>query len=169
MSLRTGEDGIVRGTRDVGASNRGITVSDPSLGVVVVPWSRFRELSFHAPDAPAGYEAFDGGAPLEGTVVTRSGEELSGQIRWDRDEANTWDLLDGQLEEMRFRIELGEVARIRRFRFGAAVDLRDGRSFYLSASQDVNWTNRGIEVHTGGQKLVVAWDDFAELRLAPRS
>lgn len=165
VSLVTGEQGIVQGTREMSASNRGITVSDPGLGVVVVPWSRFRELRLHAAEVPAAYEAFEGGRELTGRLVTRSGEELSGRIRWDRDESATWDMLDGQLNEIRFRIEMGQIASIERFRFGAAVDLRDGRSFYLSASQDVSWTNRGIEVQTGRGTRLVPWDDFGELTL----
>ena len=48
---------------------------------------------------------------------------------------------------------------------GALVELRDGRTFGLYDSNDVDSGNRGITVKQGGGAHEVEWRDFAELRL----
>ena len=142
-----------------------ILVADPFLGTVAVPWAAFRGLRLHEPDAEApGRNAFDGGAPLLGAVVTRDGPTLSGPIRWDMDEDRTWQTLDGQDRGLRFSIELAHVASVRAFRQGAEVTLRDGRTFELGATNDVNWSNRGIQVGAGADAVVVPWKMFVSAR-----
>ena len=173
--LFDGDEWDLRGTRDVGRGNRGIQISDPALGMVEVEWREFEILRFHEADVVVGYDAFDGGHPLVGTVVTQSGEEIDGVIRWDADEAHSWEFLNGRADDVIFTIEFGEVSRIVRGEvFGASVTLRDGRTFELDDSNDVDWDNKGIliapgaasggESPNGSQWRVVAWDDFKEVR-----
>ena len=129
-----------------------------------VPWRQFQELRLHPAAEVARYEHFDGGRPLSGTVVTTSGEELTGLVRWDLDEESTWQMLDGSLDGVQFHVELSQVASVAKLRYGAKVELLDGRSFYLSASNDVNWSNKGIEVTSDGRTHEVGWRDFVEFR-----
>ena len=164
VALADGSEAVLAGTPELTGSNRGIAVSDPALGSVVVPWRQFHELRLHRAEAPATYEHFSGGEALTGTVVTTSGENLTGLVRWDMDEESTWQLLDGQLDGIEFHVELSQVSAITKFRYGAMVDLLDGRSFYLSASNDVNWSNEGIEVRADGRVYEVAWKDFEQFR-----
>lgn len=164
VALADGSEIVLSGTPELTESNRGIVVYDPALGVVVVPWHQFQELSLHRSEAPATYEHFGGGEALTGTVVTMSGEALSGLVRWDVDEESTWELLNGQLDGIQFHVELSQVLAIRKFRYGAKVDLLDGRSFYLSGSNDVKWSNKGIEVRSDGSVYEVAWRDFEQFR-----
>ncbi len=81
--VESGEEMVLRGTNDVGRTNRGISVSDPTLGQVKVGWKDFSEVHFRRAPVQTTYEEFDGGRPIRGTVVTESGEELTGDIRWD--------------------------------------------------------------------------------------
>ena len=165
MTLHTGESVVLRGTNDVNAQNRGIAVSDPGLGAVSVEWEEFESVRFHAPESEGSYADFDGGQPLRGVVLTASGEELSGQVRWDRDEARGWELLNGRAAGAEFLVEFSKIARIERFGGGAAVTLRDGRLLHLDGSNDVDAGNRGIVVESDGRSRTVAWDEFVELRL----
>jgi hypothetical protein len=80
------------------------------------------------------------------------------------DEQSTWELLDGELDGIQFHIELSRVSTIEKFRYGAKVDLLDGRSFYLSASNDVNWSNKGIEVRSADRIYAVPWRAFHQFR-----
>lgn len=165
VTLHTGESVVLRGTNDVNAENRGIAVSDPGLGAVSVEWDEFESVRFHAPESEGSYADFDGGQPLRGVVLTASGEELSGQVRWDRDEARGWELLNGRAAGAEFLVEFSKIARIERFGGGAAVTLRDGRLLHLDGSNDVDAGNRGIVVESDGRSRTVAWDEFVELRL----
>ena len=165
VTLRDGRRMVLEGTNDVDASISGISVSDPALGQVKLDWDEFERVRFHGTDDEARVEAFDGGSRLHGTVLTVSGDELSGDIVWDGDEAFTWEMLNGELDDVDFSVEFGKIASIARLRDGAAVTLNDGRVFELSDSNDVDDGNRGIVISTDGREYEVEWNDFVELRL----
>lgn len=168
--LRTGEEIVLDGSNDVDDDNRGILIADPGLGQVIVEWNDFSDLTFLPPPGRPGYDAFDGGHQLRGIVVTRDGRELEGWIRWDNDEAQSWEILDGELRGVTFDVELGLVSVIeRRSRRSAQVTLRDGRVFELEGSNDVDDGNKGIFiVDDRGDVSAVAWEDFREVRFARR-
>ena len=154
---------------------RPVRISDPALGLVEVEWDALRILRFEPPPDQPDYDAFDGGRPLTGTVVTREGEEFEGRIRWDADEEWSWEILHGTSEEVEFSIEFGKITHIAREESGgAAVTLRDGRSFHLTGGNDVDRDNRGIFIFPvadapGASRddpewRYVAWEDFREVR-----
>ncbi len=165
--LHTGERITLSGTNDVDRSNRGITVSDPGLGQVKIPWDYFNSVRFHGAPRPKGqsWGDFDGGQPLRGTVITTTGNAVSGEIKWDNDEYSTWELLNGKIGGVELDIEFSRIARIVKSGSGSTVVLRDGRSYDLQGSNDVDAGNRGVVVTSGEQEYLVAWDDFRELRL----
>ena len=164
--VESGEEMVLRGTNDVGRTNRGISVSDPTLGQVKVGWKDFSEVHFRRAPVQTTYEEFDGGRPICGTVVTESGEELTGDIRWDNDEEYTWEMLDGDYKGIDFTVEFSQIASIAKRGYSAAVELVDGRTFQLSGTNDVNPGNRGITIRAeDGSAHRVEWDDFRELRL----
>lgn len=168
--LRSGEEVLLRGSNDVNDRNRGITVSDPELGSVTVGWAAFDALRFTDPPAGfGGYDAFDGGRPLWGTVVAEDGSRHTGYIRWDNDEEATWELLNGGAEGVEFEIEFAKVARIRRLgRWGSEVTLTDGRVFELEDSNDVDEGNKGIYVtDEEGTVQLVRWYDVDEVVFEP--
>lgn len=164
VTLGDGSVMVLDGTNDVDSSISGISVSDPALGQVDVEWEGFRSVRFHDAEADAVLAEFDGGARLTGTVVTRSGDELSGEIVWDADETNTWEMLDGESGDATFKVEFGRIARIAKSFWGAEVTLLDGRSFELEGSNDVDDGNRGILVRTATGAHEIDWDDFVEVR-----
>ncbi|MGD8320454.1 MAG: hypothetical protein PVJ02_08370 [Gemmatimonadota bacterium] len=163
--LTSGDALTLSGTNDVNDENGGISVSDPSLGQVMVPWDDFVEVTFAEAPQDADRVTFDGGRPIVGTVVTEGGERLTGQVRWDNDEASTWEMLDGRSGGADFEIEFAQIRRIAKADAGARVTLKDGRSFQLTGSNDVNRENRGIVVDTGDGIRKVRWEDFRELLL----
>jgi hypothetical protein len=163
--LTSGEALTLSGTNDVNDSNGGISVSDPSLGQVKVSWDDFADVTFTEAPPHADQVLFDGGRPIAGTVTTESGESLTGTLRWDNDEASTWEMLNGEYRGIEFEIEFAQIARIEKNRRGTLVTLRDGRTFELSGSNDVDDGNRGIVVETGNAVHKVRWEDFRELRL----
>lgn len=164
--LRSGDVLVMDGSNDVNSSNGGISVSDPDLGQVKVDWDEFEDVRFHAPHRESGFSDFDGGRELRGTVVTEDGRRFSGTIVWDDDETRSWEMLNGKHRDIEFQIEFSNIERVvKTGRSGATVVLRDGRSFDLSDSNDVDSGNRGITVRSGSADIQVEWDDFAELRL----
>jgi hypothetical protein len=161
--LTDGEELTLRGTNDVDDGIRGIAISDPALGQVAVDWDDFDDIRFHAaPRDAGGYDLFDGGHPLYGTVETEGGERYTGTIRWDNDEANSWEILDGDDGGVTFDVEFGQIRSIRALGSRSAeVTLLDGRTFELEGSNDVNDDNKGIFVTMGdGDTVLIHWRDF---------
>ncbi len=165
VTLHSGKVMVLSGTNDVNSENRGIEVTLEGLGKVEVGWSELHRVSFTPAPPSRGYEAFDGGGPIRGTVITRGGEELQGEVIWDRDEARTWESLDGEMRGVKFQILFGNIARIdRQSEASAKVTMRDGLSFELSGSNDVNDKNKGIEVVApDGTSTEVPWEDLVSV------
>jgi hypothetical protein len=170
VMLRNGEEVILEGSNDVDSSNRGIQLSDPDLGQVQVDWDAFESIRFQPAPSGSGYDRFDGGHRLRGTVITESGERISGELRWDNDEEWSWEILDGRYEGVVYDVELGKVRHIsRESARGATVTLTDGRVLDLEESNDVNDGNKGVYVTPAGRETVlVRWDDFREITFDQR-
>ena len=170
VTLDTGEEVLLRGTNDVDESNNGISVSDPGLGQVKVSWYDFASVRFHEAESHAGYGQFDGGQAIFGTVTTHNGEEFTGEIVWDCDEAYTWEMLNGEQDGVEFHVEFSKIASLRPISsWGTEVTLKDGRTYELRGSNDVDDGNRGILVRLeNGDEVVVEWDDLEEVRLQGR-
>ena len=167
--LRNGKELTLRGTNDVDDDNRGIAISDPTMGQVVVDWGEFESITFHEPTASGGgYRDFDGGRRLYGVVETERSQEFEGFIRWDNDEEYSWEILDGENGGLEFDIEFGQIDTVRKLgSWGAAVTLLDGRTFELEGSHDVDRDNKGIFVEQDdGSMVLVRWDDFDQMKLA---
>ncbi len=162
ITLTGGEEIVLKGTNDVDNSNRGIAISDPALGEVVVDWHEFDKLVLKPAPKSVPYGDFDGGRPLRGTVETEDGDTIRGEIRWDEDETRTWEMLDGNVRDVRYRVEFSMIHKIERDSYrGAIVTLWDGRKIELRGSNDVDDSNKGISIIQPGKKDVyVEWDNF---------
>ncbi len=165
VRLRSGEEFVMKGSNDVDESNNGIIISDPSFGQVTVDWGQFEKLEFQTAPSQPRYEQFDGGKPLTGTVTTEDGDTYTGSIRWDNDEAYSWEILDGEYRDIQFDIELGLVKKIERSTSRSCeVTVSDGRTFRLRGSNDVDSGNKGIFINTGkGKEILVDWEEFTKV------
>lgn len=165
VTLRTGEELLLRGTNDVNDENRGVEISDAAFGRAVVSWDELDALTFHAPARGAGYDLLDGGRRLTGVVETSDGRRLVGRIRWDNDEEAGWEVLDGRSDGVDYDIEMALVQGVERVGSSAArVTLRDGRAFLLEGSNDVSDTNKGIFVQTSSNEMALAhWRDVVRV------
>ncbi|MFW6330428.1 MAG: hypothetical protein ACOC3J_01760, partial [Gemmatimonadota bacterium] len=161
--LAGGEAVVLRGSNDVDHGNRDIMVADPALGEVRIEWEAFDRVMFERPPSQHDSSMFSRAGRLRGTVYARGGETHTGWIRWDNDEEFGWELLDGELVDgVELDVEFGTVRSIERAGSDAAVvTLRDGRSFELTGSNDVDAGNRGIYVErSDGTLILVRWERF---------
>ena len=156
----------------------GIRIADRALGTVHLEWDAFSSLQLEEPPDGLGYDSFDGGHPLFGTVVTQQGEEITGRIRWDADEEWSWEFLNGSSDDVDFQIEFGNIEHIEANEDGGSrVTLLDGRSFELDGSNDVSADNKGIFVFPPSDEIpeaerdseppawrYISWEDFREVR-----
>jgi len=165
--LKNGDQMKLSGTNDVNSGNRGIVVKDPYFGRVTIEWEDFDRCDFlkGGEEHLKNYDEFDGGHPLYGTVYDEDGESYEGYIRWDDDETESWELLDGEYRGVEVDVEFVQIESIERKSSRAAkVTLKNGNSFKLKDSNDVNDENKGIFVTTKeGKEIELDWYDFEKV------
>ncbi|MCK4858417.1 MAG: hypothetical protein KAT58_10640 [candidate division Zixibacteria bacterium] len=169
VTLTDGKEHVLRNSNDVNSENRGIYVKSSDFGRIKVEWSDFEKVEFldvPKSDLPA-YDDFDGGRPLQGTVTTEDGEEFSGRIVWDDDEEYSWEHLNGEFKRMEMDIPFSLISMIEKSsRRGSVVTLKNGDSYLLKGSNDVDDDNRGIFIILdNGDVEEVDWYDFQQLVL----
>jgi hypothetical protein len=170
VELTSGKKIRLRDSNDVNEENRGIVIKVPHYGKVTVDWNDFERIVFDRPAAAdlRSYDYFDAGEALYGVVWDDLGEQYRGRIRWDDDEAMTYEFLDGQLDEISVMIEFGDIKAIqRRSSSSATVKLKSGESLTLKGTCDVNEENRGIVVESDdGEVIRLSWDEFERVEFA---
>ncbi len=161
VRLADGNELMLRGTNDVNSGNRGIDVTVTGLGRLQVGWRDFERVTFLDPPASRRYEAFDGSRPLHGTV-SDGRREITGRIRWDRDEEHDFEMLDGEIGGIEYGIAFENIRAIRPLGSDRAeVELTDGSKLVLGGSNDVDYRNRGVIVITAeGVEHDFYWDDI---------
>ena len=148
------------GSNDVGAS---INVYESELGRVKVAWDEVALVEFYK-DKQAKDSAY--GLPLYGTVETLNGD-FTGYLQWDHDERVTEDELDGETNHGDFSIRFGNIESITRKRRGCDVKLKSGRELYMTGSNDVDDSNRGIIVNMPELGRVdIPWEEFISMTLS---
>jgi hypothetical protein len=165
--LKDGKEMRLEGTNDIDSGNRGIVVSDPNLGRLSISWDEFDILELK--DAPSGlaYSSYDGGKKLRGTVYTENGEKFTGDIKWDDDEEYTWELLNGNFDDIELAIEMANLKAIEKISSrGSLVTLKDGRTFKLRDSNDIDDGNKGIIIKTAKDEVEVDWEDFNKVEFS---
>jgi hypothetical protein len=164
VELRDGDKMRLSGTNDVDSGNRGIIILDPQYGRVTVGWDEFDRLELldDGDKHLLSYDQFADPKPLHGVVYDEDGDSYEGYIRWDDDETESWERLDGEYRDVSVDVEFSQIDRIeKRSSNSVLVTLKNGNSFRLSGSNDVNEENKGIYVTTDkGDEIEVDWWDF---------
>jgi hypothetical protein len=142
------------GSNDIGAK---ISVMDPELGEINIPWSRINRVEFSQGPEKLKKKF---GEPLYGKVKTIRGEFL-GFIQWDHEECLSVDKLDGNNTNGRLSIEMGDIRKIERYGRGSKVTLKSDRVVELFGTNDVDASNKGVVVRTKDfGKVLIEWSDF---------
>ncbi len=165
--LKDGKELILRNSNDVNSENRGIVVKSAEFGRVKINWSDFEKAEFlPLPKAELPhYKDFDGGSQIRGTATTEDGEEFAGVIAWDNDEEYTWEHLNGEYKGIEIVIPFAIISSIEKSsQRSATVTLKNGNTYILSGSNDVNEENKGIFViRDKSSTEQIDWYDFAKL------
>ncbi len=164
VTLRNGDKMKLSESNDVDSENRGIVVHDLNFGWVTVEWDEFERLEIldEGDKYLPKYDDYKEVKPLSGVVYDEEGRKYEGKIRWDDDETENWEMLDGEYRDLSFHVEFSQIAQIEKVASRSAkVTLKNGNSFRLSGSNDVNDENRGIFITTAdGDETNLDWEDF---------
>ncbi len=168
LVLKSGEEVYLEnGSGDIGDDNREILVDTEDEGIIELYWDDIEKIEFEK--TPKRDTRF--GNRLYGTVAVDRGDEYTGFICWDMDEAYDTDILDGSENNRKRKIKFGKIESIeRRSSNSAIVALKGGKKIRLKGTNDVDSGNRGIVVSDMAMgRVVVYWDefDFVEFKEAP--
>ena len=157
---------IEGGSNDV---EEAISIWDPKVGQIQVPWKRIETIEFFAAPGASGSGSSGTPAPrrLYGTVETSDGS-FTGTVQWDQHECLSTDKLDGESDESDLALEMGNLQEIEKLgRRASRVVLKDGTRMELSGTNDVNDENRGIYVDDARYgRVLVHWKAFDRVRFA---
>jgi hypothetical protein len=157
LELRIDADGS-----DVGDGMRGLVIDDQDQGEVSLDWDEVDLIEFaQGPGTGRDDER------LYGTVETDAGD-FTGYVVWDRDESLKDDILDGDEDGRSRKVPFSKIQEIEGRHSGSKVTLADGKVLHLNGSNDVDDSNRGIDITVPGMGLVkVGWDEFRAVTFAP--
>ncbi|MEE4273317.1 MAG: hypothetical protein V2I67_16705 [Thermoanaerobaculales bacterium] len=162
--MKDGAEHRLSGTNDVNDDIRGIHVEDPRYGRVEVSWDGFREVVFDDPGSSGpGYGSYGPGRRLSGTVRLKGGDWRRGNLVFDLDEEWSWEMLDGEADELDYTIPFAQIASIAPAGSrGSVVTLRNGLELELEGSHDVDVDNSGVVVvpTKGGEPVHVVWHEI---------
>jgi hypothetical protein len=122
-----------------------------------VEWNDLVSIEFSA--APEDHEPF--AHRLYGTVETSKGS-FTGPIMWDKSECLDIDNLDGENDSGDLTIPMGNIRSIEKVdNRSVLIEEKDGSSYDMRGSNDVNEDNRGIWILTQDQGWVdIPWKRF---------
>jgi hypothetical protein len=162
VTLQSGREMYLRGSNDVDSGNRGIIVTT-DFGRVDITWRDFEKVTFtEAPSNAPGYDAYNGLTELKGTVTTVDGQTLSGKLIYDLDEAYTFEMLQGNDDDIEYIIPMEHIKSISPKNYDySEVVLKNGDNLVIGDARDVSEANDGVLVFTGsGDPTYVIWEDI---------
>ncbi|WP_424961631.1 hypothetical protein [Ekhidna sp.] len=167
VRLKSGRTLDLRGTNDVDDDNKGIIVTLKGLGRVDIDWDEFDRVEFRdAPNSGPAYSSFSSPKKIKGTVQVDNGDRHSGEIIYDLDEEYTFELLNGEKDDVKFIIPFYNIKSIAPRRSDEAeVTLKSGDSIILEDGQDVSEKNLGVLIKTGSDRVYVPWDRIDKITL----
>lgn len=167
VMLRDGKEYVLDNSNDVDSGNRGIVIKSRDFGRVKVDWGDFEKVEFQKvpKNELPRYDDFNGGSPLRGTVTTEDGQTYTGHVIWDNDEEYTWEYLNGEYKGIEMDIPFSSISSIEKESGrGASITVKNGDTYLLRRSNDVDEDNRGITIILdNGKSEEIDWTDFAKL------
>lgn len=160
--LDDGREFVLDDSNDVDSGNRGIYVDDKRYGRVLVQWDAFRKVDFTKPkNSGPSYSKYDNQRELRGKVFLADGTTAEGRIHYDLDEASSWEILDGNRQDVEYSIPFALIAKITPDISGSKITLRSGEELTLEDAVDVGKGNDGLlVVNDRGRMTYVRWDDL---------
>ncbi len=159
--LKDGREFILRGTNDVNDENRGIYVEDKRYGKVTISWDDFEKVTYMERTGSGDpYEAYKPTGKLRGSVRIYREGDIYGEIIYDLDESEGFEILDGKIEGISFYIPFRQIKSIvPKGRYSCLVRLISNEDLLLEDTQDVTSNNDGILIITeSGEKEYFKWD-----------
>lgn len=167
VKLKSGGTIFLDNSNDVNSGNRGVLVASPEYGVIEFSWRAFRKVTFSPPPGSGpSYNDFPTPQPMHATVSLLDGEDVSGRVIYDVDEAIDFEMVEGKENDIEYSIPLRNIKRITPKNFDySLIELRSGKTILLGGTRDVSDENSGLLMFVKGKKdpVHIAWKRINEI------
>ncbi len=165
--LRSGREYYLDNSNDVDRGNRGLIMAIPGTGNVDIPWKYFRHAKFRRiSDSGPSYNDYPTPKGLFGTVYTVEGDEFTGKMIYDIDEAWELETLDGEDDDVEYQVPFQNIRSIipKNYNY-SMVELKNGDKILLGDVRDVTDNNDGILIFERGndEPIYIEWEKIAEI------
>ena len=162
VELKDGRKLLLEDTNDVDDSLRGIFVEDERFGRVKISWKAFKRIEFREiGQSGKSYDDYPPASPLSGTVTDYEDRSHSGKLVFDLDETASWEMLNGDLDDIEYYIPFEMIRSVEPQRGDASrVVLKSGVELLLRDGQDVSERNDGIVVVRANEgEVYLPWNE----------
>jgi hypothetical protein len=162
VELKDGRRMQLEGSNDIDNSNRGICVEDERYGRVTIPWDSFDKLVFSDKgNSGRGYNDYVKPYDLKGSVTDASGKKYTGKIVFDLDEAQSWEMFNGDKFDVEYDVPFEMIKSIQpRGSRSCSLEYFNGETVRLEGGQDASSSNDGILVfEKKDDPVYIEWDD----------
>ena len=167
VKLKSGRQLFLDNSNDVNNENRGVLVIDPNYGVIEFSWNAFKRVTFTpVSNSGLGYNQYPAPKPIEGTVSLLDGDEITGRIIYDIDEALDFEIIEGKENGIEYHLPIRNIKRITpKNNNYSLIELRSGQTLLLGSQRDVSDDNSGLLVFGKGKKeaVHVPWQKINEI------
>lgn len=167
VKLKSGRTIFLDNSNDVNSGNRGVLVASPEYGVIEFSWRAFRKVTFSAPPGSGpSFHDFPTPQPMQATISLLDGDDVSGRVIYDVDEAIDFEMVEGKENDIEYSIPLRNIKRITPKNFDySLIELRSGKTILLGGARDVSDENSGLLVFVKGKKdpVHIAWKKINEI------
>jgi hypothetical protein len=132
-----------------------------------VPWRDFESLEMlEDTRSELSYSDYSSPKGLRGKVITITGEEHTGLIAYDLDEAWECEILDGKDDQVNYKIPFKNIKNIipKNYAYSMVI-LRNGTNLLLGESRDVSQENDGVLVFASkdAKPIYIRWSKIDEI------
>lgn len=167
VKLKSGREFYLTGSNDVNSENRGIIVIMEDIGEVKIPWNSFESVTFSNPEKKMfSYDDFKAPSGIEGAVYLHDNKSISGKIIYDIDEVWEFETLEGDDDDIAYRIPFRNIKNIEPKNYAySLVTLKNNNKLLLGGGRDVSDKNDGMLVLKEGTKdpEFIQWGKISEI------
>ena len=163
VMLKSGQSFRLDGSNDVGDGNRGIVITNPQKGRVVVTWEDFDKVTFSQNNPSLmDFKAFGKATFINGSVTTQEDDTFTGRIVYDLDETYNFEILNGEKGDTEFEIPFELIKQIKPINSNrSTVVLKSGDELPMEDTQDVAYKHTGLLVYDQGENeppIYIPWN-----------
>lgn len=161
ITLHNGKTQSLCCSDDLNINRSHITIKNKELGQLEIKMRDLKEVIFYTTyDDKTTYQSYNHPERIRAGISTVDNNTISGEMIYDLDEALTSDILDGEMENLNFRIPFYLISEIRPINYiYTEITLLNGNKYTLTGHSDVSDRNNGVIIQISRNRaMFMPWN-----------